>query len=62
MFFAMREFIEQKDSGDGETAPHTVCISTESGARKEFNVLDLTRWCTDNAEKIAMELAAVGKP
>ena len=51
----MRAFLQECDSAD--SIPVTVTIETDNQVGKDYQVVDLTRWCTDNAEKTAAEIA-----
>ncbi|XP_038056077.1 uncharacterized protein LOC119728075 [Patiria miniata] len=52
-FIAMETFLQ----GGGDDV--IVRITTCNGEEKSFQVLDLTRWCTDNAERLALEMATI---
>ncbi|XP_071799084.1 uncharacterized protein [Asterias amurensis] len=54
-FLLMRKFLEKCD-GAGDCIPSEVSIRTESNELKSHHAVDLTRWCTNNAEKIASEV------
>ncbi|XP_071799062.1 uncharacterized protein [Asterias amurensis] len=54
-FLLMRKFLKECD-GASDCIPSEVSIQTESNELKSHHAVDLTRWCTDNAEKIASKV------
>ncbi len=54
MFLAMRQFAQKCDGEDA--IKDTVSIQTSVPDTREYKVVDLVRWCTDFAEKIAVEI------
>ncbi|XP_038056062.1 uncharacterized protein LOC119728059 [Patiria miniata] len=56
-FIAMEEFLKQ--CNEGGAIPDTVRIKPDNQEEKTFQVLDLTRWLTDNSERIAIKIEAV---
>ncbi|XP_038056064.1 uncharacterized protein LOC119728060 [Patiria miniata] len=56
-FIAMEEFLKQCD--EGGDIPGKVSIQPDNQEEKTFQVLDLTRWITDNTERIAIKIDAV---
>ncbi|XP_038054957.1 uncharacterized protein LOC119727165 [Patiria miniata] len=58
-FMAVEQFLKQCD--EGGAIPDTVSIKPNNQEEKTFQVLDLTRWITDNAEKIAINIDTLKK-
>ncbi|XP_071798949.1 uncharacterized protein [Asterias amurensis] len=54
-FLAMRKFLDDWSRG---TTKDTVSIEKGTNSTESYDVLDLTRWCVNHAEKLASEVMA----